>query len=290
MHLSMNMRLVTTLLLLALSSFLAACCCSQQERSGALPLQSSSSHSFQTSNKTAVIIHGLNTKPDVMHDIADVFIKNRYTVLNITLPGHGNSQEVSEPANAWATTALDGVRRGRMLADTSELVLVGYSLGGALAVLASQHPSAPKIDKMVLIAPALRIRIPLFLLRLGNLPLLDEIPIPSIAPQHIRRWCSIPLEWYAAIPKVLDQIDGYLESETFRSIPTTVVLNPRDEVISMSKTLDWLKLHSLNNTWVVKTNNSAPSSSSFENFEHNLVERSALGKQGWSELEDVLIH
>jgi pimeloyl-ACP methyl ester carboxylesterase len=238
------------------------------------------------SNKTAVLIHGLNTIPGIMHDIEEVFIRNSYTVISITLPGHGDSQEVLEPVEAWTTAAFDGLQRGRKIAGESELVLVGYSLGGALAVLASIQPSAPKIDKIVLIAPALGIKVPLSILRIGNLPLLGKIPIPSIAPRQIRRWCSIPLEWYGAIPKVLDKIDAHLIPEKIRKTTTTLVLNPRDEVISVLETEKWLRKHSLIDTWSVKTITSDASPP--ERFEHNLVERSAVGEQGWSELVEVL--
>lgn len=280
-------RVTNLFLLLAISSLAVACCCSRQGGFSVPSSLSSSVHSFHPMNKTAVIIHGLNTNPEVMHDIEDVFIQKKYTVVKVILPGHGESQEVSDPGSAWETTTLNGIRQGRALADRSELVVVGYSLGGALAVLASIHPSAPKIDRMVLIAPAVRIRIPLSLLRIGTIPLLNEIPIPSIAPRHLRKWCAIPLEWYGAMTKVIEQIDAYQESEKFRNIPTTILLNPRDEVISISKTEDWLKLHSLNNAWAVKMISIAPSPS--EHFQHNLVERSSVGEQAWSELVEVLI-
>jgi alpha-beta hydrolase superfamily lysophospholipase len=76
------------------------------------------------------------------------------------------------------------------------VVVVGYSLGGLVATYSLDRNPEFRPDKMVLIAPALSLRL---LPQLGYLlnifpPL--SMAIPNLAPPHYRRFAYTPLFWY----------------------------------------------------------------------------------------------
>jgi esterase/lipase len=114
--------------------------------------------------KAALLIHGLGGTPYEMRDLGRALVEACYLVRAILLPGHGTVPgdllEVDERAWIEATrraiASFDGV--------AERLVLVGYSMGAALAIdQALHHPPlpGPELAGLVLLAPALGAEKPL---------------------------------------------------------------------------------------------------------------------------------
>ena len=114
---------------------------------------------FQHQNKAlrnrigCLLIHGFTSTPDSMRDIAVAVTKECYLSKAVLLPGHGTS-----PEDLADTTANDWIQYIEkqylaLMKECDQIVLIGQSLGGAIAAeLASHHPQ--KINALFLLSPA----------------------------------------------------------------------------------------------------------------------------------------
>jgi hypothetical protein len=69
-------------------------------------------------------------------------------------------------------------------------------------------------------------------------------------------------------------------AESLQGIPTLVALNPRDELISESGTLDWIARHNLTATW--QTHIVIKDSEQKSLPEHVIVDEQSLGATAWA--------
>ena len=110
----------------------------------------------------AVLLHGLSDSPYSMRALAELLYARGYWVVALRLPGHGTAPSglLHVTWEDWAAATRLAVRhvRGKIGAD-APLVLVGYSAGAALAVEYAaarlQGEDLPRIDRMVLLSPAI---------------------------------------------------------------------------------------------------------------------------------------
>jgi carboxylesterase len=107
--------------------------------------------------KSVLLIHGFTACPFEMRDLGETLYRQGYNVFGVRLAGHGTSE--SDFAAAGRDDWLNSARHGLAIAALCgrETVVIGESMGGALAVLLAQkYPSA--VAKLILCAPCLRIR------------------------------------------------------------------------------------------------------------------------------------
>ena len=122
----------------------------------------------------ALLIHGYPGTPMEMRPLADALHARGWTCRGLLLPGFGRQIETL-PQRRW-TEWLDAILDSLAILqkDHAPLLLVGHSLGGALAITAAARFP---VDGLVLLAPFWRFRIPGWDL----LPLAKHI-IPRIKP------------------------------------------------------------------------------------------------------------
>ena len=111
-----------------------------------------------------VLLHGLTDSPYSLRHIARRYLAHGYAAVAIRLPGHG-----TVPAGLahieweeWAAATRLAVREAHRLAGPSKpLHLVGFSNGGALAMMYSLDalgdPTLPKPERVVLLSPMIGI-------------------------------------------------------------------------------------------------------------------------------------
>lgn len=90
-----------------------------------------------------LLIHGFTASPQEMRGLGEHLASQGHTTLGIRLAGHGTrpADLARSRWNDWLASVEDGYRILRGACD--RVVLLGLSLGGALALLASsRHPSA----------------------------------------------------------------------------------------------------------------------------------------------------
>nr|WP_319395303.1 alpha/beta fold hydrolase [uncultured Desulfobacter sp.] len=111
--------------------------------------------------KGFLLIHGLTDSPYLMHSIADS-LEDAYPnaiIRGVLLPGHGTvaGDSLNMRHTDWMAITDYGVRSFEKMDGISELYLVGFSTGTALAIRHLQdNPKNPKIKGLILISTAVK--------------------------------------------------------------------------------------------------------------------------------------
>ncbi len=107
----------------------------------------------------AVMLHGMTDAPYSLRHIALDYQAKGFEVVAVRLPGHGTVPAGLAKAKAedWAAATRLAVREARRRVPGGPLHLVGYSNGGALAVMHSldaiADPALHRPDRIVLLSP-----------------------------------------------------------------------------------------------------------------------------------------
>lgn len=104
--------------------------------------------------KGVLLIHGFLTSPYIMRSIGECYAKQGYLVRAVLLTGHGTApQDLLKPRlKDWQQTVDAGIQT--LQADCDQVHLCGFSLGAALAYLASTQYT---VASLCLLAPAFAI-------------------------------------------------------------------------------------------------------------------------------------
>ncbi len=107
------------------------------------------------SNTGVLLLHGLLDTPFIMKDIG-LRLQERCLVRSILLPGHGTvpGALLNVDYHAWLQAVKYGIHSFKNQVD--KLYIVGFSTGASLALYHALHHA--KIDGIVLLAPAIKIR------------------------------------------------------------------------------------------------------------------------------------
>ncbi len=113
------------------------------------------------SRKGIILVHGLTDSPFVLRDLAQQFAQKCYLARAVLSPGHG-----TKPGDLLGVSWRDwveAVRRGveSFQNQVDELVVLGYSTGGALALYHAITHNPGNIKALVLISPAIRAKVSL---------------------------------------------------------------------------------------------------------------------------------
>ena len=105
---------------------------------------------WQGSASAALLVHGFPGTPAEMRNVGEVLHQAGWTVQGLLLPGFGAEMRrmLEYGPDAWINATAQKIRELRK--DHDEVVLVGYSMGGAVAINAARQ-QAP--DQLVLISP-----------------------------------------------------------------------------------------------------------------------------------------
>lgn len=110
---------------------------------------------FPGGSHGCLLVHGFTGDPSEMRGLGEHLAARGHTVLGLRLPGHGGRPEDLAPVRwrDWLAAVADG---HHYLAERCERVsLVGFSLGGALAVLlATRRP----LHRLVLLSTPTRLK------------------------------------------------------------------------------------------------------------------------------------
>lgn len=242
----------------------------------------------------AVIIHGFNLNPRIMREMAGKLQEEGHDVLLLSLTGHRMSLPPAERQDelgamagfgAWQDNVDQAMNEAAGRADELALPLhlVGFSMGGLLAVdHLNRHDSTP-LDRMVLLAPALSLHWTSWLLRpLGPLP---DFLLPSVGPDRYKANESVPVSAYEALYEGVAQLNEQPRPERF-DIPTLVLISEQDELVSSEGLEDFIRDHTLDRWQFHRIDNRAGDG---DVLDHVIVDRNSLGEKAWQEVSGKVL-
>ncbi len=195
-----------------------------------------------------IVIHGFTSNPNATRPLGQHLAAEGYAVEVLLLPGHGTSHR--ELAGTRYRDWYDAVDRvvDRLWARCDAVVLIGHSMGGAIALDLAAHRPAD-VDAVVVLNPVVR-RPP------GLLPLLGGI-LQHVAPYLPRDLAGLPTDdiaidgveegAYALIPagaarSLLTELDRIRAGLLDVVAPLLVVRSPEDHTIDPANALEVLEL------------------------------------------------
>lgn len=201
--------------------------------------------STQPVTGVALVIHGLNVRPDRMQPLVDCLNEAGVDCLSLSLHGHGDNYTRLPGLDAGAarlesfrrvtyalwrdeTAAAYAIARARADALDVPLLFSGFSLGGLMGCTLAATDAGVRFERMILFAPALAVR------PWSRLPLLlrrrPRYVIRSRAPQRVQANPGTPVAAYIAH---FDALAAFAAADLRRlRAPALVYVDRADELVS----------------------------------------------------------
>lgn len=209
-----------------------------------------------------VAAHGLNQRAAALRPLYERLRARGAVVVVLCLRGHRRDDEdETESIAAWRA-----VTKAHWLADWQEataegeaqavrhaipLTYLGFSLGALVQVHAMAHAAAPPpYVRQVFLAPAIRVQPQVHAIRVFR-PLGAGFLLPSLTPAPIRSHPATSVAAYESLFHLEGEVAVMEHPERLR-IPTLVLIDPRDELVSASRISAWIERHGLGETWRVQ--------------------------------------
>ncbi len=247
----------------------------------------------------ALVVHGLNLKPERMQFVISNLNDAGVDVLNLSLRGHGNNYLNNKNVSGdearlesfrtvtyslWSEEIFKAYLKVRERASKKNVPVffVGYSLGGLIGCdLLLLHPEV-YYDRMVLFAPALNITVESYLLK-ALMPFPD-IVIDSLSPPYYRANKGTPMAAYKALFEAVELFEKNVNDKLNK--PTLIFIDEKDEFVSCSKLNEMIIRRSLDN-WQI--NIVRKDSDIREKISHHLIiDKDSVGKQMWKHIKDAI--
>ncbi len=232
-----------------------------------------------------VVVHGLNTQPEVMDEIVDVLESAGHLCVRVSLYSEAVTprSRPSAVVDAWTACIERGIDRAVRLAPGRPVSVVAFSTGALATVHLLETSQTEKVGRLCLLAPPIALRRLASLVR-GLTPLWRlGLGIPSAAPRSVRQRRWTPLNEYGALLAMHDRMRATLVSERLRSTPSLIHVHPRDEFVSAGGVKRWVDDQRLE-AWTIEIVQDRQSDGTRPR--HLLVTRAALGDAAWTTMTD----
>ena len=236
---------------------------------------------FPDAKAACLLVHGLNNKPQVLLDIAQLLESMSLPMVMVSLTGHQNDFEKlnSISKEAWTEDVLEGY--DLIKSRFEQIYLIGFSLGGSIGL--DIISSSRLFDKMILLAPAIAPRIPVRLLEYIS-PILPSLPLYSLAPENYIANKYLPLKAYEVLLDIFKSV--HKKQFAHANVPTLLIADPKDETMSLSDIRKLMVRFKLSN-WKVLLLNSDNVVSKVR-FHHLIIDREAMGLENWDEFKRMI--
>jgi pimeloyl-ACP methyl ester carboxylesterase len=250
----------------------------------------------------ALVIHGLNLRPDRMQPIISALTGAGIDVLGLSLRGHGENfhhgngvDENTARLDAFKTVSYQLWMNEAYLAYLQlkargkekgvPLFLTAFSLGGLIGLDLFAANADVEFDKLVLLAPAIRLHASVYLERV--LSPFPRLVIPSMAPKaYLANKKGTPIAAYNALFDGLDRFDKTAGQKL--NVPTLIFIDQRDEFIPLEK-LKKLVEEKRWHQWkfyIVEKDKSVRD----KTFYHHIIDASSTGKTVWQDMMGAAVN
>jgi dienelactone hydrolase len=270
---------------LSLVLFAAGVCEAHAGASGGTSLRTEVTHSSAAETwiwpvspvtGVALVLHGLNLKPEKMDGIANTLVEQGVIVLRGSLTGHVDEREplfsVTPEKLMSDCLALYTAARETSQRYSVPLYFVGYSFGSLVALDLMERSRHVRFDRLVLFAPALTPR-PLThaVMLLGKKQL-----VPSRTPVDYRMHDGVPAAAYHALLRMA----RHLKESGYGGVnqPAIVFIDRKDEFLSYPVLLELTKVQL--NLWRVVTVSTERSRNDVS-YHHLIIDEDSVGTEQW---------
>ncbi len=243
----------------------------------------------------ALVVHGLNLRPDKMESIITLLTDSGIEVLNLSLRGHGrnytgkthidNAQARLEAFKTvyyrlWLDETYQAyhIIRERSAQKKVPVFFIGFSLGGLMGVdLLASYPDVC-FDRMVLLAPALSMHAVNYTAKL--LSLFPRLVIPSFTLAGYRANSGTPM---AAYNSVFEAVNHFNENVSPKiNVPTLVFIDEQDELISYRGLKRLVKNEQLDQWKFYQVQKGKTGVK--EKMRHLIIDEPSVGKDVWQKM------
>ena len=244
----------------------------------------------------ALVIHGLNLRPDRMGPIIDILTASGIDVLGLSLRGHGANYAHRDDMDAaaarmetfryvsyslWANEAylayMQVQRRARQ--KQVPVFLVAFSIGGLIGL--DLLVSSPDVlfNRIVLLAPAISLRATIYLERaISPFP---RLVIPSLANEaYLANKKGTPVAAYNALFEALYHFEGNAGPKL--NLPTLLFIDEQDEFIPLWGLKNLVEEHNLDK-WKFYTVQKEEEMGA-GTFHHHIIDASSTGEGVWRDM------
>ncbi len=236
---------------------------------------------FPNAGAACLLVHGLNNRPQVLLDIANLLETISLPMVMVSLTGHQNDFEKLNAITkeSWSEDVMEGYQLIKKSFD--KIYLIGFSLGGSIGLdIISKRT---RFDKMILLAPAIAPRIPVKLLQYIS-PILPSLPLYSLAPENYIANKYLPLKAYEVLLDIFKSV--HKKQFAHANVPTLLIADPKDETMSLSDIRKLMVRFKLSN-WKILLLNSDDVVSKVR-FHHLIIDREAMGLENWDEFKRMI--
>jgi esterase/lipase len=249
----------------------------------------------------ALVIHGLNLRPDKMQAIISGLTDSGIEVLGVSLRGHGDNyaqhvgiDEDQARLETFKTVSFELWINEAYLAYTQvqnraaqikvPVFFVGYSLGCLIGLDLFSSPEEVQYDRMVLFAPAIRLRGIHYLGRI--LSPFSRLVIPSLAPDsYLSNEKGTPIAAYNALFEGLQLFEKHVNDRI--NVPSLIFIDEEDEFIPVRALKELIKEKKLDK-WMLYIVEKEPTANR-STFHHHIIDESSTGKTVWQEMMENTI-
>ncbi len=207
---------------------------------------------------TVVLVPGLNNAPLSLNALAELLLDHGHHVLEVVLAGHAEDRR-PVTLEQWVCDVVAAARFANAQFPGLGISIVGFSLGGTIAVQALDESEDLSLRRLVLLAPAVGLRTRGYLLRPFLWLRFFGVTLPSLTPEAFRYAPRTPLSSYHQLFRAVDATTELQNAARLNKIPTWLAIHEADEAVSPSRLRRWLKSQALD--WpltVVPTDRGGP--------------------------------
>ena len=228
-----------------------------------------------------VVVPGLNNKPAVMDSLVRRLNKSGFHCLRVSLYESRSSDHLSSEAIAERWIQEVEMAHSRLTKSYKRLPLfnLSYSLGALVTIRFLQMKKSALFRRMVLLAPALVLAKRASLIHFVTPLSAFGLALPSLAPDAVRARSATPLREYAAMLRMVSEVESLAGAEKIGRIRTQLFLNPKDELVSYQGVRDWVQRNT-SEAWTLDSIRVGSKGA----YQHLVVSKDALGKAAWKEL------
>jgi hypothetical protein len=245
--------------------------------------------------RTVVLVaHGLNLRAHALRALYEPLREQGATIVVLRLRGHarhapGDAAMLEEMRSVDASQWVEDWREGIHVAETLAadlkvpLVFLGYSLGALVHIygLGTGQLERNPFVRQVLLAPAVRLRRTSRLVLMFQ-PLGRRFVLPSFARREIRSYRATSVGAYMALLGLESDVSVLVEPDRVK-IPTLVLMDPGDELVSYGRLREWIEANGLSPEWRLEAIDKDRATAR-SRIRHDIVDEHSLGKASYDAL------